>query len=74
MGAAIDEAETATQKAHSALADAQTFIAKKLVELTRFADGPGKVVREEVDMLQKRLEEGRDRPQRSSLRQPKVWR
>ena len=57
MGAAIDEAETATQKAHSALADAQTFVAKKLVELTRFI-----VVREEVDMLQKRLEEGRDRP------------
>jgi len=61
MDALIKEADDIAEKVHTALVDAQTFVARKLVEVARFTEGPAKAVREEVDMLQKRLEEGRER-------------
>merc|ERR1719192_66379 len=61
MDTCIAEADKVAVKVHAALADAQTFVAKKLVEVARFTEGPAKTVREEIDMLQKRLEEGRER-------------
>jgi len=63
MDALIAEADKVAVKVHTALAEAQTFVAKKLIEVARFTEGPAKAVREEVDMLQKRLEEGRERLQ-----------
>jgi len=63
MDAMIAEADKVAVKVHTALAEAQTFVAKKLIEVARFTEGPAKAVREEVDMLQKRLEEGRERLQ-----------
>ncbi|CAE7575165.1 unnamed protein product [Symbiodinium sp. CCMP2592] len=57
------EADKVAVQVHSALAEAQSFVARKLVEVAKFSDAPGQTVREEVDMLQKRLEEGRDRLQ-----------
>jgi len=59
----LAEAEKVAGKVHSAIAEAQTFVARKLVEVARFSEGPARAVREEVDMLQKRLEEGRERLQ-----------
>jgi len=63
MESIIAEADKTSGKVHAAIADAQTFVARKLVEVARFTEGPAKAVREEIDMLQKRLEEGRDRLQ-----------
>jgi len=60
---ALLEADKVAVQVHSALAEAQSFVARKLVEVAKFSDAPGQTVREEVDMLQKRLEEGRDRLQ-----------
>merc|ERR1719410_1815690 len=61
MDTFIAEADKVAVKVHAALAEAQTFVAKKLVEVARFTEGPAKTVKEEIDMLQKRLEEGRER-------------
>mmetsp|Transcript_12353 Transcript_12353/g.33866 ORF Transcript_12353/g.33866 Transcript_12353/m.33866 type:complete len:1994 (-) Transcript_12353:112-6093(-) len=63
MDTLIAEADQVASKVHTALAEAQTFVAKKLVEVARFTEGPAKTVKEEIDMLQKRLEEGRERLQ-----------
>jgi len=59
----LAEADKVSAKVHSAIGEAQTFVARKLVEVARFSEGPARAVREEVDMLQKRLEEGRERLQ-----------
>eukprot|EP00931_Biecheleriopsis_adriatica_P064024 TRINITY_DN38888_c0_g1_i1.p1 TRINITY_DN38888_c0_g1~~TRINITY_DN38888_c0_g1_i1.p1 ORF type:complete len:1979 (+),score=598.34 TRINITY_DN38888_c0_g1_i1:91-6027(+) len=69
MSELLKEADKVSVKVHTALAEAQSFVARKLVEVARFAGGPGQTVKEEVDMLQKRLEEGRERLQqfRSSI-------
>eukprot|EP00959_Pyramimonas_sp_CCMP1952_P448622 9393541-Pyramimonas_sp.AAC.1 len=61
MGELISSADVVAAKVHTALAEAQAFVARKLAEVARFAEGPGRTVKEEVDMLQKRLEEGRER-------------
>jgi len=63
MESIIAEADKTSAKVHAAIAEAQTFVARKLVEVARFTEGPAKAVREEIDMLQKRLEEGRERLQ-----------
>mmetsp|Transcript_93948 Transcript_93948/g.289726 ORF Transcript_93948/g.289726 Transcript_93948/m.289726 type:complete len:1988 (+) Transcript_93948:65-6028(+) len=63
MDTHIAEADKVAGKVHTALAEAQTFVAKKLVEVARFTEGPARTVKEEIDMLQKRLEEGRERLQ-----------
>jgi|EP00927_Polykrikos_kofoidii_P053582 hypothetical protein len=57
----IEEADKVAEKVHLAIGEAQTFVARKLVEVARFTEGPARAVREEIDMLQKRLEEGRGR-------------
>merc|ERR1719357_1804654 len=59
----IEEADKVAAQVHQALAEAQTFVARKLVEVARFTEGPAKTVKEEIDMMQKRLEEGRERLQ-----------
>lgn len=61
MDSFIAEADKVAGKVHTALSEAQTFVAKKLVEVARFTEGPARTVKEEIDMLQKRLEEGRER-------------
>jgi len=63
LEAIITEADQVVARVHAALAEAQTFVAKKLVEVLRFTEGPARAVKEEIDMLQKRLEEGRQRLQ-----------
>lgn len=63
IDAAIAEADKVIVKVHTALADGQTFVAKKLIEVSRFTEGPARTAKEEIDMLQKRLEEGRARLQ-----------
>merc|ERR550532_1418613 len=63
MDALIGEADKVAIKVHTAIAEAQTFVARKLVEVARFSEGPAKAVKGEVDMLQKRLEDGRERLQ-----------
>lgn len=57
----IQEAEKAASKVHAAMAEAQTFVARKMVEVARYTEGPAKAVKEEMEMMQKRLDEGRDR-------------
>lgn len=59
----IEEADKVAAQVHTAIAEAQTFVARKLVEVARFTEGPAKTVKEEIDMMQKRLEEGRERLQ-----------
>jgi len=63
VDSAIAEADKVTVKVHAALADGQAFVAKKLIEVSRFTEGPARSAKEEIDMLQKRLEEGRARLQ-----------
>lgn len=59
----LEEAEKVAAKVHQAIAEAQTFVARKLVEVARFTEGPARAVREEIDMLQKRMVDGRQRLQ-----------
>mmetsp|Transcript_63686 Transcript_63686/g.177113 ORF Transcript_63686/g.177113 Transcript_63686/m.177113 type:complete len:1974 (+) Transcript_63686:72-5993(+) len=63
LEALIQDADKIATSVHTAIAEAQTFVARKLVEVARFTEGPARAVREEIDMLQKRLEDGRDRLQ-----------
>lgn len=59
----IEEADKVADSVHTAISDAQTFVARKLVEVARFTEGPAKTVKEEIDMMQKRLADGRERLQ-----------
>ena len=63
------EADKVSVQVHGVLAETQSFVARKMVEVAKFSEGPGQAVKEEVEMLQKRLEEGRERLQqfRSSI-------
>eukprot|EP00928_Gymnodinium_smaydae_P087302 TRINITY_DN71581_c0_g1_i1.p1 TRINITY_DN71581_c0_g1~~TRINITY_DN71581_c0_g1_i1.p1 ORF type:complete len:2009 (+),score=514.05 TRINITY_DN71581_c0_g1_i1:70-6027(+) len=63
----IQEADKVAAKVHTSISDAQTFVARKLVEVARFTEGPAKAVREEIDMMQKRLEDGRQRLQQFKI-------
>ena len=47
-----------TAEVHTALAEVQTFVAKKMVEVARFTEGPASLAKEKVKALQKRLEDG----------------
>lgn len=59
----IAEADKIATRVHTAISEAQTFVARKMVEVARFSEGPAKTVKEEVDLLNKRLDEGRIRLQ-----------
>mmetsp|Transcript_42395 Transcript_42395/g.79518 ORF Transcript_42395/g.79518 Transcript_42395/m.79518 type:complete len:1897 (-) Transcript_42395:76-5766(-) len=63
LDALIEEAEEIASKVNTAITEAQAFVAKKLVEVARFSEGQSKVVREDLDGLQKRLDECRTRLQ-----------
>ncbi|CAJ1439870.1 unnamed protein product [Effrenium voratum] len=69
LGALFSEAEKVAAQVQAALMEAQGFVARKLVEVAKLSEGPQQTAKAEVDMLQKRLEEGRDRNQqfRSSI-------
>jgi len=59
----IQEADKMAVAVHTAIAEAQTFIARKLVEVARFSEGTARAVKEEIDMMTKRVEDGRERLQ-----------
>jgi len=59
----IADAEKIATKVHTALTEAQSLVAKRMIEVARFTEGPAKSVKEEIDMLQKRMEDGRERLQ-----------
>eukprot|EP00929_Paragymnodinium_shiwhaense_P029909 TRINITY_DN17051_c0_g1_i4.p1 TRINITY_DN17051_c0_g1~~TRINITY_DN17051_c0_g1_i4.p1 ORF type:complete len:2008 (+),score=805.96 TRINITY_DN17051_c0_g1_i4:95-6118(+) len=61
IGKQLDEGEELATSVHTALTNAHTFVAKKLVEVARFGEGSAKAIREEITGLQKRLEDGRGR-------------
>jgi len=54
------KADAIVAKAHSALGDAQAFLARKLAEATRLTPGSASDVKEEIAKLQTRLKGGRD--------------
>mmetsp|Transcript_76026 Transcript_76026/g.180923 ORF Transcript_76026/g.180923 Transcript_76026/m.180923 type:complete len:1205 (+) Transcript_76026:81-3695(+) len=64
MDVLLEEASKIAQKVQTALAEAQTFMARKYVEVARYADGPAKFVKEDMDALGKRLENGREQLQK----------
>eukprot|EP00435_Cladocopium_sp_Y103_P071382 s548_g37.t1 len=59
----FSEADKVSVQVHGVLAETQSFVARKMVEVAKYSEGPGQAVKEEVEMLQRRLEEGRERLQ-----------